>query len=537
MSKIIDAIFISNTNIFALITLIILTALALFGTYLPRFKGLAKYAKQSPAILATVGVFFSFWGISIGLIEFDATHMAESTPKLLEGLKVKFIASLMGIGFSIIVRIAQSFKPEIITDDSEKIIINLLTDIKYSLVSNNPELSLKELNNNIAMLPIEFKKQSNLLDAIKNSLSGDGDSSVTTQLGKVRIEIRDGFDNQNQILNGKFDNLTSKFDKFAESMIKTNQEALIEALKDVMRDFNAKINEQFGDNFKQLNEAVGKLLDWQKEYKTHVEKLEDNFNIALNSVESIKMAFGEIENRSQNFTDTSEELRSILVKLDRQVQNLSSHLQVFDELAGNAKNIFPIIEDNLLQLTTGFKNSTEQSLSDINATVKDVSHNLKNTGYEFRATAEQFSGMANNIEKSVKTQELTLTDVSDNFKKTIDNSLHDLAEQSKISIKIHERELQDAVHKQMNNISNAIESSSKLFNTLLTDNTTKSTSILEQQITLLDKALQDELKKSIEKMGSMLTSLSMQFVNDYTPLTAQLREVVRMAEKLKGGRN
>ncbi len=61
MNQIINAIFISNTNIFALIALIILTVLALLGTFSTKSERLAKYAKQSPAILATVGVFFSFW--------------------------------------------------------------------------------------------------------------------------------------------------------------------------------------------------------------------------------------------------------------------------------------------------------------------------------------------------------------------------------------------------------------------------------------------------------------------------------------------
>jgi len=41
-------------------------------------------------------------------------------------------------------------------------------------------------------------------------------------------------------------------------MAENNSKALIEALQEVIRDFNAKINEQFGENFKQLNEAVGK---------------------------------------------------------------------------------------------------------------------------------------------------------------------------------------------------------------------------------------------------------------------------------------
>jgi hypothetical protein len=38
----------------------------------------------------------------------------------------------------------------------------------------------------------------------------------------------------------------------------------------VVKDFNARINEQFGENFKQLNEGVAKLLVWQEQ---HVETI------------------------------------------------------------------------------------------------------------------------------------------------------------------------------------------------------------------------------------------------------------------------
>ena len=47
----------------------------------------------------------------------------------------------------------------------------------------------------------------------------------------------------------------------AESVAKLATDELIEALKTVIEDFNAKITEQFGENFKQLNEAVGKNCD------------------------------------------------------------------------------------------------------------------------------------------------------------------------------------------------------------------------------------------------------------------------------------
>ena len=59
---------------------------------------------------------------------------------------------------------------------------------------------------------------------------------------------------------------------------------LVEALRDVVQDFNARVNEQFSETFKHLNEGVAKLLVWQEQ---HVETI---------SVQtSIKYSLGEEE--------------------------------------------------------------------------------------------------------------------------------------------------------------------------------------------------------------------------------------------------
>jgi hypothetical protein len=45
--------------------------------------------------------------------------------------------------------------------------------------------------------------------------------------------------------------------------------------------------------------------------------------------------------------------------------------------------------------------------------------------------------------------------------------------------------------------------------------------------------LQSELTKALAQLGSQLASLSSQFVNDYGPLTQQLREVVQIARRVQ----
>ncbi len=527
-------------NIVALVTILICSFWAWYGIYKAKENSpSSQYAKHAPSILATVGIFFSFLGIALALISFDVNNIPESIPNLLNGLKSKFIASLMGMFASIVVKIMQVLKikdKSIMPLDREKEMIDLLSNLLENNKSNNQQL-----------LP-ELVKQSGLLESIKNSLVGDGDSSVITQLKLVKSEISDldkhstqNFTNSikynynylstlNKTMQDGFKNQIDKFDEFSKILAENNSKAFIEALEKAMRDFNNNITEQFGENFKELNRAVGELLKWQDNYKAHVEKLQENFQITLDSVKIIESSFSGIQSRSEKFTVTSENLHIILEGLDGQLKDLNNHLKAFDALASNAKDAFPHIEDNLTKLTSGFKNSTEQSLFVITDTVTSMRENLLDTTLTMRnamneqkdaltSTSQDFKTVTKNLTKETK-------ESIDNYRDSLQQTIHN-----------YERELQKVVQDQMSHVGNAIKSSSEQFNKLLIENTTKSTGILEQQTDRLDRALQEELRKSIETMGKHLAALSNKFVSDYSPLTEKLREVVRLAEDLRRGRN
>jgi hypothetical protein len=593
------------------------------------------------------------------LIGLDLKDIQNSIPSLLDGLKVKFIASLMGILASIIVRVAQSFsldKSEV-QAEPEQVMIDLLKDIRNFMVNqaeNNPDEVIKELKGAINTLSIDFRIQQKILESIRNGLAGEGDASITTQLGKMRLEMKDNFsdlnklnkinftefdDNnkkhfellnnsfvtgisgQNELLSKSFNSLEDKFSDFAKVLAENNSKAFIEALEKAMRDFNSNITEQFGENFKQLNLAVGRLLEWQEKYKSHVEILTNNFEVALKSVDLIKIAFSDIEVKSKSFTEVSIDLHKILQGLDHQLGDLKNHLSAFDDLSKSAKNAFPLIEDNMMKLTTGLKFSAEKSLCDMTDTVKIVGNNLKETTVNMRDTLEK--------------QKNTLDVTSQDFKKVIDSTLKSLAKDTKKSIDEYRDALQDAVVEQLNVIESSVEKSNGLIdqsinkasstfersinltNETLTKATSQLTNVagsmnsimekqekilintsskfeesvnktltelstgtqkslvnyqnklegliaeqantinltiskagvtfdhsvkdvaerhkntLEQQIKNLDGSLQEELKKSIELLGRNLASLSRKFVDDYSPLTDRLREVVRLADAIK----
>jgi hypothetical protein len=64
--------------------------------------------------------------------------------------------------------------------------------------------------------------------------------------------------------NDRLDALKTAQLQALQELSRMGSQALVEALRDVIKDFNAKITEQFGDNFRALNAAVGQLLIWQE---------------------------------------------------------------------------------------------------------------------------------------------------------------------------------------------------------------------------------------------------------------------------------
>lgn len=61
------------------------------------------------------------------------------------------------------------------------------------------------------------------------------------------------------------------------------------ALEMVVKDFNKNLTEQFGDNFKQLNESVKAMITWQDNYKTQIDKSEKSLNSIIEQLEKVEV--------------------------------------------------------------------------------------------------------------------------------------------------------------------------------------------------------------------------------------------------------
>ncbi len=405
----------NNISQFFAIGLVSLLALSVLSHFAQRrYVAAGNFARSAPTALTSIGVLGTFFGIFWGLLDFNVQDIDGSVPALLEGLKIAFVTSILGMTFSITFKIFQNIIP-VHTGHA-----GVSADEIYTVLAEIREDARKYYDHN-----------NSSLDKIGISIAGEGDSSVVTQIQKLRTSVADGNES-----------LLHEFRAFAETMADNNSKALIEALEEVMRDFNAKINEQFGDNFKQLNEAVKALLTWQENYKEHVEHVGAQIDRALEAIDKTQTSLSEISDQAQSIPKAMESLSEVLenmaqfgAKQAADLEDLERHLEAFQHLRTQAGEAFPVIERNIISLTEGVSESINQSLTQMRQ------------GFEHAVT--------------------------------------------------------------------------------------ESNEILGKQIAELDRQIQAEVQRVVEMMGSHLASLSNKFVEDYTPLTDRLREVVSMAERTK----
>jgi ABC-type transporter Mla subunit MlaD len=112
--------------------------------------------------------------------------------------------------------------------------------------------------------------------------------------------------------NDRLELLNHSFERYAERMVEANTRALINALAEVIGSFNTKLNDQFGQNFRELNLAVGKLVVWQKQYAQQLESLIEQETTTRNNMADACLQFAELVKRATAFAAAAESLRDQL---------------------------------------------------------------------------------------------------------------------------------------------------------------------------------------------------------------------------------
>lgn len=291
---------------------------------------LAQLANMAPSILTTLGILGTFTGIFIGLLEFDVQSINKSVPTLLEGLKIAFGTSILGLASALIFRVSRP-------------ILSNSTDAD----ENAENEALSSLRQIASAIETNEKTTQQGFNQLNKSIAGDGDSSLTSQLQRLRAVMGD----LDSTTKKGFEEQISAFKEFSEQMSKAFSEAIIDELKSVIREFNEKISEQFGDNFKQLNEAVGKLLEWQENYKTQMDELKVSFEKALEGIVLAEASIINIAEATSSIPANMELLSQNNATLNDNLSKMHDGLSSISEMRARAEGAFPEISDKINTLT------------------------------------------------------------------------------------------------------------------------------------------------------------------------------------------
>ena len=283
---------------------------------------------NSAQLATATGVFFTFFGITWGLLNFDPESLQTSIPTFLNGMKLAFATSIIGMFFSAIIKGGIYSSVEKKTGNAT---IEAFTDLKginkalqelielqrrqskESVLEDLQVLSENMKSVNLAMnkfssaaeifdrmslsLEEQNKSLNNSMKEVHHALNRSVDAQnehmniMNSQIAQMvkyeekaagsaaeNLKITRDFQNeslenqkqQNSILQGntaQILGMRESFDDFLKNMAKNNNEAFIKALNESMQQLNSQIEHQFGENFKRFGESVYDLIKWQEQYK------------------------------------------------------------------------------------------------------------------------------------------------------------------------------------------------------------------------------------------------------------------------------
>lgn len=578
-----------STNDLITIGLCVLMSLIGFFCYhkpfMKKIKDNPTQECDEPQAIASLGVLFTFIGISYGLIEFNSADIESSVPVLLGGMRTAFITSVIGMIWSMCLKYKQNNKEkeyyqQKVKVDNDATIGQLISYLQ----SQDEKIAEKESS--------AKQYQENLLTAIQEinkSLVGDGDASVITQIQLIKSKIQDGFESRNSQSKQEHEILIKEFQKFAETMAENNSKAFIEALNSTIRDFNEKIQEQFGENFKQLNIAVGKLLEWQDNYKNTVIEVTENQRTIFEGIEQAKTSLASMADHGNSIKASAVALGDILMTIDSYQKELEISLKDLASIGDEAKKLVPNIKSLVEETNVGISKTCENTNKELNenavkaigeatkyyesvgkqleekysAAIDETTQYYKKIGDEVAFSTASMKSEYHDVSQEVKKAGIALGDIGqqvlvnlqtngDNIEKlskksvqTVDKQMNNIAdtlnntvnEMLKVISK-HESEVDTAADRAIEAIKGAsdkLQKSALEVTQRVSDNLTQiskdNNEELKQQQKNMAKNFEDAMSKALYAFGNEMAKISQKFAADYTPLADKLREILRIAEQ------
>lgn len=543
------------TNMF-LLALCFVFVTAVIARRVNRAHSFTQYA---PTLLTTLGILGTFAGIITGLLAFDIDNIDNSIGDLLAGLKTAFTTSLAGMALSIAYKllvstgwITPNLKDQI---DEEEIGIVDLYGVMREQVAGLEELRAAIGGDSEASLVGQFKlMRSDVSDYQKTSARSL--ESMLEMIGKISLNSEKQINNFTEFQ----DRLWIKLQDFADMMSKSATEQVINALKEVISDFNNNLVEQFGDNFKQLNESVLELVEWQENYKLQLNQMSEQYQQGVQAIVQTESAVAHISEESKAIPLSMQELKAVLEINQHQLEELERHLEAFKDIRDKAVEAVPEIRKQITETVEGMALATGELTKGVNESADQLKqaildgsdHFVENSARVNESLRDASSMVEDSTEKTKQMLEDSLTetnavlrvlvaDLKEDCSKLTDSyrgaseSLVAETEQMKSRFEESLAGMRDRLSADMKQI---LEQQSQESQRLLNGMSRQADAALQdtaeavqKQVKALDDAMSHEMSRVMTEMGKALATISNKFTTDYESLVNAMNNVVQMQRR------
>lgn len=489
----------------------ILISIALgFGIYAHWAKKYAPIRHYIPTFMTSLGILGTFLGIVIGLVQFDTNNIDRSIPFLLEGLKTAFLTSIVGMIGTICFKVITLPKTDPAVEEKleeQDLLNNLISNIiqqRQSLERLNAIIASQESDSLVSIMKgmrcdIKEASQENLskLNSIAIAFQEEKDYSVQGQIRVLRGKVNEIHEKESAQFKEFSAKLKSQLDDFTKSLSGAATSQIIEALRQVISDFNSNLTEQFGDNFKQLNSAIEKILVWQHRYKEHLNRLESQFRLAISSIEKTKEAVTVIADKSDAIPSSMTKLESVMGVLQAQIDKLHKELKALEEVREKAVNAIPQIGKSIEAMTDSMDEAVNHIASNLDKVATDFGGSTSKIASSLQECSQEISRSSGTTQKALSASANRIQELADDFK----SHLKGMTEQTK-----------QTVYETLSTTQSEVEQ-------IVKETTKKTSDSIDYQIRKLDDAMTSELNHALQELGNALATISRAVVDQYESKT------------------
>lgn len=481
----------SATNIFILLTL------ALFAVAV--FQGLkgrhSRFLQHAPGLMTSLGILGTFLGIVIGLLHFDVDNIDKSIGPLLGGMKTAFLTSLVGMLCSIVFKGLDAWKFASVRDAS----------------SVPDEVTPAHILG-------ALERQHATLSTVASSLSASEEGSVVGQLKMVRADLSDRSNRQRQEREQFESKLFGEMKGFAELLSKSATEVVIEALKQVIIDFNKNLTEQFGENFKALDASVKKLVDWQAQYAIQIEHMGQQFERSVDAIDETRGAIQAIGEDCGKIPGAMEELRGVLEVNQHQIQELQRHLEAFVSMRDRAIEAVPEIQKQV----THVAEQLGAAATSMSGVLADKSDQFAGHVERTNTAVSEMAHVVTHSGESLRDQMSQVNEQLGTYAREMVRALEAAGEQLHQQVSTCTEEMVEAIRRDTSRALNGVEGQ--------VESAVKQTGdAVNAQLKAMDSALERELERVFSHFGGSLVRISDAFSRDYETLMSRLSGMSRRA--------